>query len=58
MFDTTAALVPVEPTGVPAILVADLDAAADLAREEKAPATRRAYEATSRHSRLGAVRAD
>ena len=42
-FQSTTALVAVSTTVMPAILIAELDAAAGLAREEKAPATRRAY---------------
>jgi hypothetical protein len=37
------ALVPVASPAVPALLAPDLDKAADLARQEKAKATRRAY---------------
>ena len=37
------ALVPVASSAVPALLAPDLDKAADLARQEKAKATRRAY---------------
>src|ERR1700730_18211058 len=37
------ALVPVASSAVPAVLAPDLDKAADLARQEKAKATRRAY---------------
>ena len=37
------ALVAASTTAMPAIFVAELDAAAGLAREEKAPSTRRAY---------------
>jgi hypothetical protein len=42
MFELPTALV-AAPIAFPAILAAELDAAAGLAREEKAPATRRAY---------------
>jgi hypothetical protein len=39
---------------VPCLPPADLELATDFARAEKAPATRRAYRATSKYSRLGA----